>query len=123
MRNRLIGLLVVALLLTMPMFAQNNTGIISGRVTDSSGAVVPNADITVTHTETGVDSVSKTNSDGLFRVPSLRDGAYKVTVAATGFKKLVRTGITLRIGEILNCLLYTSPSPRDGLLSRMPSSA
>jgi Carboxypeptidase regulatory-like domain len=100
--NRLIGLLVLALLLTMPMFAQNNTGIISGRITDPTGAVVPGAQITVTQTDTGVDSVSESNGDGLFRVPSLRDGPYRVVATAAGFKKLVRTGISLRIGENLN---------------------
>ena len=88
MRKRLgIGLPALAFLLAMPVFAQNNTGIISGRVTDPSGAVVPNAQITVTQTETNVDAVSATNSDGLFRVPSLIDGPYKVTVTAAGFKK------------------------------------
>src|ERR1035438_2413842 len=49
-----------------------------------------------------VDAVSATNSDGLFRVPSLIDGPYKVTVTAPGFKKEVYDGLTLRIGENLN---------------------
>ena len=103
MRNRLaVGLIALILLLAMPMLAQNNTGIISGRVTDPSGAVVPNAQITVTQTETNVDAVSATNSDGLFRVPSLINGPYKVTITAAGFKKQVRDGLTLRIGENLN---------------------
>jgi hypothetical protein len=84
------------------MAAQNNTGIISGRVTDASGAVVPNAQITVTQTETNVDAVSATNTDGLFRVPSLINGPYKVTITASGFKKQVHDGLTLRIGENLN---------------------
>jgi len=86
----------------MPVFAQNNTGIISGRVTDASGAVVPNAQITVTQTETNVDAISATNTDGLFRVPSLINGPYKVTITASGFKKQVHDGLTLRIGENLN---------------------
>ena len=102
MRNRLgVGLMALVFLLAMPMFAQNN-GIISGRVTDPSGAVVPDAQITVTQTETNVDAVSVTNSDGLFRVPSLINGPYKVTVTASGFKREVRDGLTLRIGENLN---------------------
>jgi hypothetical protein len=98
--NRLIGLIVLVLLLTMPVFGQ--TGIISGRITDPSGAVVPNAEIAVTQTDTNVDTPSQTNSDGLFRVPSLRPGPYKVSVTASGFKKQVRDGLTLRIGENLN---------------------
>jgi len=103
MRNRLgIGLIALVFLLAMPLLAQNNTGIISGRITDPTGAVVPNAQIMVTQTQTNVDAVSATNSDGLFRVPSLIDGPYKLTVTAPGFKKEVRDGLSLRIGENLN---------------------
>lgn len=102
MRNRLgIGLIALVLLLAMPVLAQN-TGIISGRITDPTGAVVPGAQITVTQTDTNVDSVSQSNSEGLFRVPGLRDGPYRVTVTASGFKKEVREGFSLRIGENLD---------------------
>lgn len=86
MRNRLGAGLIALAFLALPVWAQNNTGIISGRVTDSSGAVVPNAQITVTQTETNVDAISATNNEGLFRVPSLINGPYRVTVIAAGFK-------------------------------------
>ncbi len=102
MRNRLTVLAVLVLLLTVPMLAQNNTGIISGKVTDQSGAAVPNAQITITQTDTGVDSLSQSNTDGLFRVPALRDGPYRVTISAPGFKKEVRQGFNLQIGQILD---------------------
>jgi hypothetical protein len=103
MHNRLaIGLLALLLLLAMPVFPQSTTGIISGRITDSSGAVVPNAQITVTRTDTNLESVSVSNADGLFRVPSLTTGPYRVAATANGFKKQVRDGLTLRIGENLN---------------------
>lgn len=83
------------------MFAQIDTGVISGRVTDPSGAVVPSAQVTVIQTETNTESKSETNSDGLYRVPSLRPGPYRVTVTTAGFKVSVRDGLTLRIGENL----------------------
>ena len=102
MRNRLgIGLIALIVLLAVPTFAQNS-GIIAGKVTDATGAVVANAQITVVETDTNVENLSATNSDGLFRVPSLRDGPYKVTVSAPGFKKVIREGFSLRIGETLN---------------------
>src|SRR5437763_7644740 len=102
MRNRLaLGLVALVLSLATPILAQNDTGIISGRVTDPSGAVVPNAQIAIIQTETNVEVVSATNTDGLFRVPSLRPGPYRVTVTAAGFKKYARDGVTLRIGENL----------------------
>lgn len=97
-----LGSAAFVVLFAMSALAQNNTGIISGRVTDSTGAVVPNAQITITQTLTGVDSASITNSEGLFRVPSLLDGPYRVTIAASGFKKQIREGLSLRIGENLN---------------------
>jgi hypothetical protein len=95
-------LLALVVLIAAPVLAQNNTGIISGRITDPSGAVVPDAQIVVTQTETNVDVRSASNSDGLFRVPSLINGPYKVAITASGFKKQVRDGLTLRIGENLN---------------------
>src|SRR5580658_3114071 len=104
LRNRVaaVALITLAFLLTVPAFAQNNTGIISGRITDPAGAVVPNVHITVTHVPTNVDWASETNTDGLFRIPGLPDGPYKMTVTATGFKKLIREGFSLRIGENLD---------------------
>jgi hypothetical protein len=84
----------------MPLLAQNNTGIISGKITDQSGAVVPSAQITITQTDTGVDTATASNSDGIFRSPGLRDGPYKLTIKAPGFKTTVREGLSLRIGEV-----------------------
>ena len=75
------------ILLAMPVFAQNNTGIISGRVTDPSGAVVPNAQVKVTQIETGVEAPARATTTVLFRVVGLLPGTYKVTITATGFKK------------------------------------
>jgi len=86
LRNRIKTGLAALIFLAAPMLAQNNTGIISGRITDPSGAVVPDAQIVVTQTETNVDSRSASNSDGLFRVPSLINGPYKVAITAAGFK-------------------------------------
>ena len=102
MSNRATRLVLGALLLTMAALAQNNTGIISGKITDQTGAIVPNAQVTVTQTDTGVNSVSLSNSEGIFRVPGLRDGPYSVTVSAAGFKKAVRDGLSLQIGQVMD---------------------
>jgi hypothetical protein len=83
------------------MFAQMDSGVISGRVTDSTGAVVPGALVTIIQTATNVQSLGQTDNDGLYRVPSLRDGPYKVTVGKAGFKTNTREGILLRINENL----------------------
>jgi hypothetical protein len=102
LKIRATGFAAFLILLSAPLWAQNNTGIISGRVTDPSGAVVPTAKITVVQTATNSESLSATNSDGLFRVPGLPDGPYKVTITATGFKKEIRDGLSLRIGQNLD---------------------
>ncbi len=96
------GIAAAILTFTALLTAQNNTGIISGRITDASGAVVPGAQVVVTETDTNTEANSVTNSNGLFRVVSLKDGPYKVVVTAQGFKKNVRDGLTLRIGENLD---------------------
>lgn len=93
---------MLGFLLAGSAFAQSNTGIISGRIADQSGAVVPGAQITVTATDTNSESNSVSNADGLFRIPSLIEGPYRVVVVAQGFKKEIRDGLSLRIGENLN---------------------
>jgi len=82
-------------------FAQLDTATISGRVVDSSGAVVAGAAVSVVNTATTFQSATVSNSEGLYRVPSLRPGAYQVTVSASGFKKYVRSGLDLRVGDNL----------------------
>jgi hypothetical protein len=96
-----VGLPALVVLAAIPIFGQIDTGVISGKVADPTGAVIPNAQITVVQIETNFESTSQTDTDGLYRVPSLRPGPYKVTVTAGGFKKTIREGITLRIGENL----------------------
>ncbi len=81
--------------------AQVDTGVINGRVTDPSGAVIPNVQITVIQTETNFRFSSVTNSDGIYRIQSLQPGSYKVTFEAAGFKRLVEDNLTLRVGDVL----------------------
>lgn len=76
------------------LFAQS-TGTINGRVTDSSGAVVPGATVTVTNSATGITRTTTTINDGLYNVTGLVPGQYDVQVAATGLEKVVKQGKTL----------------------------
>ena len=70
-------------------------GTISGVVVDSSGAAMVSAPITITDTETGVSVKTKTNGTGFYIARQLLPGAYSVTCEAQGFKKFVRSGITV----------------------------
>jgi hypothetical protein len=81
--------------------AQIGTSTMTGRVTDSSGAVVPNVTITIVQLATNFTFNAVANEEGIWRVPSLSPGAYRVTFEAAGFKKSVREGIDLRTGDTL----------------------
>jgi outer membrane receptor protein involved in Fe transport len=71
------------------LFAQGatETGTLTGTVTDPSGAVVPNAKVTVTNAGTGAQRLSETDQKGIYIVPGLLPAVYGVTVEASGFAK------------------------------------
>src|SRR5579875_3711222 len=72
---------------------QSITSTILGTVADSSGAVIPGAQITVRNTETGIVTKAVTNSQGTFSVPELQAGIYDVTVAKSGFETFETTAL------------------------------
>ena len=73
----------------------------SGTVSDTSGGVVPGANISVKNVATGITRVAVTNGSGLYSVPNLQPGPYEITAAASGFNTDVRSGITLNVGQEL----------------------
>ena len=81
--------------------AQEFRGAISGRVTEASGAAVPNATITVTNPATNATTNSTTNENGEYTALYLTPGQYTVSVEARGFKKTIRAGLEVRIGDKL----------------------
>lgn len=78
---------------------QSSTATIVGTVTDPSGSVVPNADITVTDNSTGQVRSLKTTENGEYNVPALLIGRYSVKAEAPGFKVSERTGVVLNVGD------------------------
>ena len=92
----------LAIVASMPsLFAQANTSSIRGIVTDPTGAVVPQADVTLTNTGTGVKSAIKTNASGEYLFEFLPPGNYRVEAQAPGFKSFVRDGIVLDLARQL----------------------
>ena len=81
--------------------AQVGSSTISGRVVDGTGAVVPNVSVSAVQVTTNFTFKAVTNADGLYRIPSLAPGAYRVTFEAAGFKKTVRDDVDLRTGDNL----------------------
>jgi hypothetical protein len=79
--------------------AQTGQGIITGLVTDASGAIIQGASVRITNKATGVGSASLSNEQGLYRAPYLNPGVYEVVFEASGFKRLVRSNIQVRSTE------------------------
>ena len=85
-----VALLFCAFLFLQPQVAaQGLFGNISGIVTDSSGAVVPDATVKVTNLDTNVVATVKTNGAGVYSATSLNPGRYRVEGEAKGFKTAV----------------------------------
>jgi hypothetical protein len=93
------ALVAMLLMLTPALWAQEAT--ITGTVTDPSGAVIPNAQLTLTNNATQREQTSVSNSDGAYLFPSVSIGSYTLAASATGFQKFVKTGITVTVAQTL----------------------
>jgi Carboxypeptidase regulatory-like domain len=102
-------LLMLCLLLwsAAPLRAQVENGI-SGTVTDSSGAVIPNAQITVSNDATGVTAKATTSSAGTFTLVGLNPGKYSVTVEVAAFKT-IQTNLTVEVAKMSTVSFQMSP--------------
>ena len=80
-------------------FAQKTTATVTGFITDTTGAKVPGAKVTLTDVATGVTATATTDDAGLYRVSGLLAGSYKETVSAPGFKTAVRTALDLHLED------------------------
>src|SRR4051794_34518275 len=89
--------------LVLPMLAVNvhaqTTATVTGTVKDASGAVTPDATVTVKSLESGLTRTVQTDASGNYNVPSLPVGQYEVTVEKSGFNKQVRRGVNLVVGQ------------------------
>ena len=94
-------LVVLCLVGTLALHAQSNLGTIQGTVSDSTGAAVVDAQITVTNTGTNVVQQSRTNNQGIYVVPFVQPGNYTVTASQNGFETSSHTGITLHVDDSL----------------------
>ena len=86
----------------MPLAAQNAlTGSISGTVTDATGAVVPNATVVITDTDTGAVHTITTNAEGSYVATFLQSGNYEVVLGGGTFGKVDRKNLQLTVGSTL----------------------
>src|SRR5215470_16179375 len=83
----LLTLLVVALLITATLYAQEARGTITGKVLDANQAAVAGASVKITNTAMGTTVTATTNDAGLYQAPYLIPGTYQITVEVPGFRK------------------------------------
>ena len=86
-----------------PMFAQiAGTGSIQGRVVDPTGAVLPNANVTIIEGATQIKHTVESDGSGLYNFPNIPVGTYTLNATAQGFQTYVQTGIVLEVGSSIS---------------------
>ena len=106
--SQLYRLLLLLLLAGTSALAQSPNGTISGIVLDPSGAAVTHADIQILNDATGVRYPGATNAEGIYAVPNLPPGAYRIQVSKVGFKTLIKPDIVLSVQDAL-AINFTLP--------------
>ena len=109
MSKRVFLSITLLMLVSVAVYAQTGVAQVQGVATDASGAVIPNAAVTLANTQTGIKFETTTNEAGLFLFPSLQTGEYKLTVSAPGLQKWEGQA-TLRAGQqaVINAALQVA---------------
>jgi hypothetical protein len=105
------SIILVILLVVLTGFSQSQAldGQIEGTVVDQSSASVPNATVTATNIGTGAFRTVTTDEDGIYRIPLLPLGTYRITIEAPGFRRYVREDISLATGQSATVDLQLEP--------------
>jgi outer membrane receptor protein involved in Fe transport len=113
-RKRISSLVVgIAIVASLPLYAQSGSATLQGTVTDPSGAVVPNAKIHIEAPATGVTRDVITNSAGFYSAPNLNADTYNLTVVTPGFAKKTQKDIELTVGAIKDLDVALTVSATD----------
>ena len=102
MRLRIFAIAVVALLTVAcggAVWSQTVQGVITGTVTDPTGAVVPNAAVTITNVGTNISQSTTTGSDGAYRFPLVPPGTYTLQVKAANFAEVRASGVVVEASQ------------------------
>jgi hypothetical protein len=98
MTTAICGALLIMVFATPALRAQFNSGL-EGTAFDPTGAAVPNANVTLTEVDTGVQHTTVTSSAGIYRFVALRAGRFNLTVKASGFETATLTDIAIQVAE------------------------
>ena len=99
---RFVPLFLYITLNTFSLFAQSPNGNINGQVSDPSSAAVVGAEVVAVNDVTRVQYTTKTNGEGIYVLPNLPPGPYRLQVSKVGFKTLIKPDIVLNIQDSLS---------------------
>jgi hypothetical protein len=109
LHNRITLFLLASLLACTPLFSQAVNGSLLGSVTDQSNALIVNAKVVLTETNTSIVRNTQTNDSGNFSFPSLPPGVYSVSVEQTGFRKAIREKVEITVNSTIRVDLQLQP--------------
>jgi hypothetical protein len=102
-------LAVICAVLALPATAFAQEAVLTGTITDSTGAVLPGVTVTAVNEATGNNYEAVTDGAGVYRIP-VRVGSYKISASLTGFGAVMRTGVQLLVGQTITLNLRMAPS-------------
>jgi hypothetical protein len=88
----------LSLLIPVPVWAQVAGATLSGTITDTSGAAIPQVSVSIKNVATGITTSSVANSSGFYTATNLLPGSYEIRVSVPGFTTMVRSGVNLTVG-------------------------
>lgn len=98
--KRLIPLVAMLVLCAFTAFAQTSRGTVTGTISDTTGAVISGANVSLTNTQTGIDRSTTTNGEGVYRFDAVDPGDYSLKVSATGFGEVTKTNVEVKANQI-----------------------
>src|SRR6185503_13790820 len=101
LRFAVLAIVCILLVQSKSALGQVDEGSITGTVQDASGAVVPNADVTLQNTDQGITLQTKSNASGIYTFSPVRIGHYTITATAQGFAKTTQKNVTVSVAQVL----------------------
>src|SRR6185436_1801259 len=109
MRSFVRGFIVLGALLALPAMAFAQDSVLTGTISDSTGAVLPGVTVQAINEATGNNYQTVTDATGVYRIP-VRVGSYKLTADLAGFNNIMRTGVQVLVGQTITLNLQMAPS-------------
>jgi hypothetical protein len=115
--DRITPMIVAVVLVGRCLYAQVSTGTITGQITDSSGAIMPNVQVRVTRVDTNVIRDLVTDSAGIFVALNLLPGNYRVDATQSGFQQQSKVGLVLSLDQTLTANFILRPGEQKDTIT------